>query len=258
MTEEKRFEEILGELGALMLHLELFSFRVLLIGGQVLALESRQRGGTGVISIATDTGTMVDRGFSFEPDLLIDLDGTGPTDDQLPRILEQRGYKMLNRGFRWSKDLPGGPMRLDLFAPSEDVTSADLPMHMTLLPDSRLALRRRQRVELTIGGKTVGIHLPDAAGFLAMKERAKREQRPEKAKDSFDMFAYVKLVGPETVRASLQQASDVDPLLRDRLRQLFKDVSAPGPQDVITYAASLDTDEQELLAQAAVDLFAEL
>ncbi|RKH32550.1 hypothetical protein D7Y13_12660 [Corallococcus praedator] len=258
MTEKERFDEILGELGELTLHLERYGFQVLLIGGQVLAMESIQRGGTGVIAIETDTGTVVERGFSFESDLLIDINGNGGMDNELPTILAQRGYAKRNRTFRWSKDLPGGPMDFDLFAPIEDVEPLTLPTTMTLLPDARLALRRKRRLELTIEGKSVGIHLPDATGFLAMKERAKRQHRPDATKDSFDMFAYVKLVGSETVRASLRQAGEEGRALRNRLLTLFWNASAPGPQDVINFATSLELDEKELLAQAAVDLFAEL
>ena len=256
MTEEERFEEILGELSELLLDLGDLSSCVLLIGGQVLALQSLQQGGTGVISIQTDTGTVVERGFSFEPDLLFDMDGTEFMAERLPEVLKERGYTR-TREFRWSKALPGGRMDIDLFAPT-DIEATALPTPMTPLKDARLALRRKQPVTLTVGGKPLRILLPDAAGFLAMKERAKREQRPEKTKDSFDMFAYVKLVGPAAVRASLQQAGEEGRALRGRLLALFWNAAAPGVQDVIAYAASLDPEEQQLLAQAAVDLFAEL
>ncbi|WP_375755243.1 hypothetical protein [Corallococcus exercitus] len=255
MTDEERFDEILGELGELMLDLGDLSSRVMLIGGQVLALESRQRGGTGVISIETDTGIVVERGFSYEPDLLFDLDGADFMAERLPDVLKQRGYAR-TREFRWSKTLPGGQMDVDLFRP-EDVEPDELPTRMTPLPDARVALRRSHPVVL-VEGKPPRILLPDAVGFLTMKERAKREQRPDKTKDSFDMFAYVKLVGTQTVRASLQQAGEVGQALRDRLLSLFWNTEAPGPRDVIAYAASLEKEEQALLAQAAVDLFAEL
>jgi hypothetical protein len=255
MTDEERFDEILGELGELMLDLGDLSSRIMLIGGQVLALESRQRGGTGVISIETDTGIVVERGFSFEPDLLFDVDGSDFMAERLPQVLRQRGYAR-SRHFRWSKPLPGGQMDLDLFAP-KDVAPDELPTGMTPLPDARLALRRGHAVVL-LEGKPLRILLPDAMGFLTMKERAKRELRPDKTKDSFDLFAYVKLVGPQAVRASLRQAGEEGRALRTRLLHLFWSTEAPGPRDVIRYAGSLDPDEQALLAQAAVDLFAEL
>lgn len=48
MDEElQQFEAVLRELGELMLDLGDLSSRVVLIGGQVLALESRRRGGLG-------------------------------------------------------------------------------------------------------------------------------------------------------------------------------------------------------------------
>ncbi|NOK11400.1 hypothetical protein [Corallococcus exercitus] len=255
MTDEERFDEILRELSELMLDLGDLANRTMLIGGQVLALESRHRGGTGVIAIETATGIVVERGFSYEPDLLFDLDGADIMAERLPEVLRQRGYAR-TREFRWSKSLPGGQMDLDLFAP-KDVDPDELPTRMTPLPDARLALRRSHAVVL-VEGKPLRILLPDAVGFLAMKERAKREQRPDKTKDSFDMFAYVKLVGPQSVRTSLQQSGEVGRALRDRLLSLFWNTEAPGPRDVIAYAASLEKEEQELLAQAAVDLFAEL
>lgn len=256
MTDDERFEEILRELGALLLDLGDLSTRAVLIGGQVLALESRQRGGTGVIAIKTDTGTEVDRGFSYEPDLLFDLDGTEFMAERLPQVLQQRGYRR-TREFRWSKELDGGEMHLDLFAPA-DVERSQLPTAMTPLPDARLALRRSQPVALTIGDTPLRILLPDAVGFLAMKVRAKLEQRPAVHKDSFDIFAYVKLVGAKVVRDALEQAGQDGRVLRGKLLQLFWNASAPGVRDVMAYASSLETAEKELLAQAAVDLFAEL
>ncbi|WP_375742492.1 hypothetical protein NR800_26010 [Corallococcus interemptor] len=255
MTDEERFDEILGELGELMLDLGDLSSRIMLIGGQVLALESRQRGGSGVISIETDTGIVIERGFSYEPDLLFDVDGSDFMAERLPDVLRHRGYAR-TRHFRWSKTLPGGQMDVDLFVP-KDVDPNELPTGMTPLPDARLALRRGHAVVL-VAGKPLRILLPDATGFLTMKERAKRELRLDKTKDSFDIFAYVKLVGPQAVRDSLQQAGEEGRTLRNRLLQLFWNTEAPGPRDVIRYAASLDADEQALLAQAAVDLFSEL
>nr|WP_254627838.1 hypothetical protein [Myxococcus sp. CA040A] len=244
-------------MGELLLDLGDLAYRVMLIGGQVLALESRLRGGTGVIFVETDTGVGVDRGFSFEPDLLFDMDGSEFMAERLPEVLHQRGFKRV-RDFRWSKVMPSGQdMDLDLFAP-DDVEVSELPTRMTPLPDSRVALRRSQRVSLRVGGKSLAILLPDAAGFLSMKERAKREQRPEKTKDCFDMFVYVKLVGTEAVRASLQAAGEDGRALRDRLLTLFWNAHSKGVQDVLTYAASHEDEERALLAQAVVDLFAEL
>jgi hypothetical protein len=256
VTEQQRFEEVLRELGELLLALGDLSSRTVLIGGQVLALESRLRGGSGVIAVETDAGPVVDRGFSFEPDLLFDMDGGEFMDERLPQVLQARGYKRIHRQHRWSKELVGGPMHLDLFAPAH-AEPAELPTPMTLVPDARVVLRGAHRVELTIGDTPLRIALPNAAGFLAMKVRAKQDQRPNETKDSFDIFAYVKLVGPVEVLASLAQAGAEGRMIRARLVDLFRDTSAPGVQDVVEYASSLEAQEQELLAQAAVDLFSD-
>ena len=146
MTEEERFEEILRELGELLLQLGDLSWSVVLIGGQVLAVESLRQGGTGVIAVTTDTGVVIERGFSHEPDRLFDMDGTELAAERLPEVLKLRGYKR-TRGFRWSKLLSGGWMHLDLFAPA-GVDQEQLPTGMTLLPDARLALRGSQPVSL--------------------------------------------------------------------------------------------------------------
>jgi hypothetical protein len=128
---------------------------------------------------------------------------------------------------------------------------------MTLLPDARLVLRRPQRVELSIGDTPLRIAIPDAVGFLAMKTRAKLEQRPQLNKDSFDIFAYVKLVGPEVVLQALSQAGPEGWEIRKKLLGLFYARSSPGVQDVLAFANTLEPAQQELLAQSVVDLFAD-
>lgn len=149
-------------------------------------------------------------------------------------------------------------MHLDLFAPKDaDVDLQDLPTFMTPLPDARLVLRLSQPVSLSVGGTPLNIRLPEPVAFLAMKVRAKLEQRPLANKDSFDIFAYVKLIGPAEVSASLAQAGQDGQVLRDKLKNLFWNSSAPGVQDVMAYATSLEQEEKELLAQAVVDLFSE-
>lgn len=262
MTEDEKFEAILRELGELLIDLESLGSKIVLIGGQVLALESLKRGGSGVIAIETDTGVVVDRGFSYEPDLLFDMDGTEFMAGRLPEILRLRGYERLQgnqeqRDFRWTKSFKGMEMHLDLFAPA-GVEKELLPTSMTLLPDARLALRRSQRVAVTVGGTELSIPLPDTVAFLTMKERAKREQRPKETRDSFDIFAYIKVVGLEEVKASLEQAGEEGRMLRARLVDLFWDVSADGVKDVVASAISLEEEEKQQLAQAVVDLFLEL
>jgi len=256
MTDEERFDEILEELRALLLDLGDLSSKVMLIGGQVLALESRLRGGTGVIAVATNTGTLVERGYSYEPDLLFDLDGTEFMAERLPEVLRLRGYSR-TRTFRWSKDLPGGRMDLDLFAPG-DVDAEALPTQMTGLPEARFALRKCRPVALSVGKSSLRILLPDAAGFLSMKERATSLRRPPNPKDCFDIYAYVSMVGLDQVKMSLGDAGEDGRALRERLRALFDAPSSRGVLDVLASAASLEDAEKRLLAQGVVDLFAEL
>lgn len=255
MDELEQFEAVLQELGALMLDLGDLAANVVLIGGQALALESRRRGRTGVISVETDTGEVVTRGFTYEPDLLFDLDGTEFMAGRLPEILKERDYERV-RQFRWSKPLGDTVVQIDLFAP-EDVEPGDLPTPMTPLPDSSLVLRRRQRVDLSIGDTPLRIAIPDAVGFLAMKTRAKLQIRPDKNKDSFDIFTYVKLVGPETVLDALRGAGPEGREIQRKLLELFYSRSSPGVRDVVAYADTLEPEQQELVAQSVVDLFAE-
>ncbi|ADO67932.1 hypothetical protein [Stigmatella aurantiaca] len=128
---------------------------------------------------------------------------------------------------------------------------------MTPLPDAWLALKRKRGIELRVGNVPLRLSVPDAAGFLAMKIRAKLEQRPEKTKDCFDIFAYVKLMGVKTVLSSLAQAGQEGRLIQAQLVDLFREPSSPGVRDVLDYAGSLEPTEQELLAQAVVDLFSD-
>jgi len=256
MDELEQFEAVLQELGELMLDLGDLASSVVLIGGQVLALEARQRGRSGIIEVETDTGDVVPRGFTLEPDLLFDLDGSEFTAGRLPEILRHRGYQRVLRGFRWSKSLGETFIHLDLFAP-EGVEPGDLPTFMTPLPDASLVLRRRKRIELSVGGRALRIAIPDAVGFLAMKTRAKFELRPEETKDSFDIFAYVKLVGTGAVLEALRQAGQEGRDIHKKLLALFYDRTSSGVRDVVTYASTLEPEQQELLAQAVVDLFAE-
>ncbi|SEU21532.1 hypothetical protein [Stigmatella erecta] len=256
MTEFEQFEAVLGELAELLLDLGDLASQVVLIGGQVLALESRLQGGTGTITLKTRTGIEVDRGFSFEPDLLFELEGDEFAAERLPEVLRGRGYQQV-REFRWSKPLAGGAqMALDLFS-MPGVEREALPVPMTVLPDARLALKFKHRIEFMVGAVPLRLSVPDAAGFLAMKVRAKLEQRPRETKDCFDLFAYTMLMGTKTVLSSLAQAGQEGRLIQAKLVDLFREPSAPGVRDVLDYASSLEPAEQELLAQAVVDLFSE-
>lgn len=254
--EQQQFEAILKELGELMLDLGDLSQRIVLIGGQALALQAQAQRGTGLIAVETETGEVVERGYTFEPDLLIDLEGAEFTAERLPDILQQRGYQR-HRDFRWSKPLGTTIVFIDLFAPPELEPEA-LPTSMTRLPDARLVLKRAQHIELTVGDTRLRIAIPDAVGFLTMKVRAKLEQRPKESKDSFDIFTYVKLVGPQKVSESLQNAGPEGQELRQKLLALFWNDLSPGVLDVVAYASTLEPEQKELLVQSVVDLFAEL
>jgi len=151
---QQQFEAVLKELGELMLALGDLSQRVVLIGGQALALQAQAQRGTGLIAVETETGEVVERGYTFEPDLLIDLEGAEFMAERLPDILRQRGYQR-HREFRWSRSLGTTMVFLDLFAPPELEPDA-LPTSMTRLPDARLVLMRAQHIELTVGAPSSG------------------------------------------------------------------------------------------------------
>jgi hypothetical protein len=253
--EQQQFEVVLKELGELMLDLGDLSQRIVLIGGQALALQAQAQRGTGLIAVETETGEVVERGYTFEPDLLIDLEGAEFTAERLPDILRQRGYQRY-RDFRWSKPLGTTTVFLDLFAPPELEPDA-LPTAMTRLPDARLVLKRAQHIELIVGETRLRIAIPDAVGFLTMKVRAKLEQRPNERKDSFDIFTYVRLVGPQKVSESLQKAGPEGQELRNKLLALFWNESSPGVLDVVAYASTFEPEQKELLVRSVVDLFAE-
>jgi hypothetical protein len=251
--EQQQFEAILKELGELMLALGDLSQRIVLIGGQVIALQSQIHRGTGLIGVETETGEVVQRGYTFEPDLLFDLEDAEFMAERLPDILRQRGYQR-SRDFRWSKPLDTTTIHLDLFA-SPEVDNDTLPVSMTRLPDARLVLRRTQRIELTVGNTPLRIAIPDAVGFLTMKVTAKEKRKGPK--DSFDIFTYVKMVGPRKVSESLQKAGPEGQELKKKLLALFWDDSAPGVQDVVAYASTLEPEQKELLVRSVVDLFTE-
>ncbi len=127
---------------------------------------------------------------------------------------------------------------------------------MTPLRDSRLVLHRRQPFQLKVGGTVLSLALPSIAGFIAMKLRAKLELRPEVTKDSFDLVAYVSMIGAVEVVKALS-ADREGRRLQAQLVDLFRSKDAPGVVDVLAYAGALEPMEQELLAAAVVELFSE-
>jgi hypothetical protein len=260
VTESEHFEVVLHELACFLLDLGDLASRVLLIGGQVLALESLRRRGTALLEVQTETGIALNRGFTMEPDLLLDLDEDTFQSERLTEVLRLRGYQR-TREFRWARRIDVNSewvtIEMDLFAPPQ-VPRDVLPTRMTRLPDAGLALRRPRRIDVSVGGAPLRISVPDAAAFLAMKVRAKCEQRPTESKDCFDMFAYVTLVGTTEVRASLTEAGEIGEWVRKKLVEIFYDTKASGVEDVAQFAVGLSPDEEALLRQGVVDLFADL
>lgn len=252
MNDAERLELVLEELRELLHDLADLAEHVVLVGGQVLAVESRARGGDGVIKVETGTGVCIDRGYSFEPDLVFDTDAAGARSEMLTDVLRARGYQRV-RQFRWSKDVGNLAVLVDLFVP-ENADSVYLPTGMTALPGGSLALARPRRVVLSVTGGDLRIALPDPRGFVATKLEAKLRLRPAERKDSFDIYAYVKLRGAGEVIAALAGAEGRR--LAAELRELFADEHAPGVQDVLAYAGNLSPEERALVVRDVIDLFA--
>lgn len=225
----------------------------MLVGGQVPALLGRDMRGTAVVTVETDSGVRVDRPYSFEPDLLFDAEAAGFQSDRFTLVLHDCGYRRVTT-WRYAKSVGGIVIELDVFAPPE---FGETP-HPTgqELPRGDVALLRPECLEVRTRAGLVEVAIPSATAFLAMKLEAKLRLRPAETKDSFDLFAYVQLVSPEAVTASLQEHGDEGTRVRKELRQLFDHVGSPGVQDVLAFAAHLEPLERELLAQAVVDTMA--
>ncbi|MGA9525309.1 MAG: hypothetical protein WBV82_27870 [Myxococcaceae bacterium] len=148
-------------------------------------------------------------------------------------------------------------LHLDLFAPA-GVSPEALPTAMTPLPDASLATRYRVPIEVQVGEQVLRINVPEPIAFVAMKTTAKRVQRPTEQKDCFDLYAYVKLLGPEVVNASLDDAGPEGQRLRRELRILFWDLDSPGTRDVVAASQLQEVYERQLLARAVVDLMVEI
>jgi hypothetical protein len=61
-TDATRFEVVLEELRRLVKEFNRIGVGVILVGGQALAAEQRESGGSGVIMVRTETGLSVERG----------------------------------------------------------------------------------------------------------------------------------------------------------------------------------------------------
>jgi len=253
--EAARFEVVLDELRVIMVELRRIGVHAVLVGGQVLAVERRENGGTGVVEVRTPTDVAVNRGFSLEPDLLIDADQAGERVHALGDALRNCNFKRVNTA-RWYKKTHAGDVFLDIFIPAE----AD-PMNdpgAVRLPQGEAALLKPRNVKLQLKNGILEIDVPDPVGFLAMKLEAKLRLRPTETKDSFDIYAYVAMKGAQLVAKAIQDDHFLGADLKAKLQQLFGDINAPGVTDVLTFAGGLAAEERDLLARAAVDLFAEI
>lgn len=258
MNDEERFQLVLTELRQLLIELETAGLRehVVLIGGQVVALRSLADGGNGTIRISTNTGIVVDRGFSFEPDLLFDVDAASDHLESLTEILRRCGFGRTSRSHRWEKKTGTIPIELDLFVPP-DTDAASLPTTMTEVPGGDVAIARAEFVTVPTEKGPLHIAIPDAVGFLRMKLDAKLRLRPKQTRDCFDIFAYVSLVGVDVVRKALDQSARDAAQIRSELLQLFGEVNSAGVRDVVA-SSTLEHDESELLARAVVERLREL
>jgi hypothetical protein len=249
MTDEERFRLALAELQSLFSKLYGHEVHAVLIGGQVLALELLARGQSGELAVETRTGIKVSRGYTLEADLLFDLDRL-PDADDLPLRLRAAGFEPA-RDFRWAKNSGDFKFSVDLFRPPGATEEA--PCGMTEAADGGFALNHNHSIQLDVGGRPLSILVPDGPAFIAMKLAA-RHRRTE-PKDAFDLYAYLRLMGVDTLRTGLARPELAE--LREELRGLFGLRTAAGVRDVLSYA-KLQGEEAELLAQAVVDEFASL
>lgn len=248
-----RFEAVLEELRRLVNEFARIGVEVVLVGGQALAAEQWESGGSGVIMVRTETGLLIERGYSLEPDLLIDVSRLAERVDAIGDVMRNCGFERA-RTARWSKS--AGTVAVDIFIP-EDAEAWDDP-GATRLPKGAVALLKPRLVQLRLQGGTLEILVPDPVGFLAMKLEAKQRLRPAMTKDSFDMYAYVSMKGIDTIAKAILADSHDGPALTTGLASLFGDEAAPGVRDVLAYADGYDSAEQALIARAVVDLFQQL
>lgn len=250
-----RFDAVLDELRVLMNDFIAIGIRVVLVGGQVLAVEQKEIGGTGVIEVRTPTNVVVTRGFSLEPDLLIDVDEAANRVDAIGDAFRRCGFKRVKTG-RWCKQTHMGDVLVDIFIPA-DADKLNDPGAVRL-PHGETALLKPRRVRVHLARGILEIDVPDPVGFLAMKLEAKLRLRPTETRDSFDMYAYVAMKGARVVAKAIQEGRFIGADLQAKLKSLFGTTDSPGVTDVLTFAAGLSTDEHELLGRAVVDLFAEI
>jgi hypothetical protein len=210
------------------------------------------RGESGKILVETQTGIVITRGYSMEPDVLFDLAECDAFVDLLPTTLRELGYNRV-RDFRWSKRVGAVDVSIDLFHAGD----VEAPTGMTVLPSADQALGHRDKVKLTVMGEGLELAIPNPAAFVAMRVEAKRTLRPSDNRDCFDLYTYLVLKTPRVVAESLTRWDWSRALIAD-LRELFGFVEAAGVRDVLDYAGTLEPAERALVARDVVDRFNEL
>jgi hypothetical protein len=252
MNDDERFERVLTELGRLLGAMGDLARHVVLIGGQVPSLLARQRQGRGPLQVRTQTGVTITRPFSLEPDLLFDVANSGFLADRLPEVLRAQGFERTDRSYRWRKIVDGLSVEIDLFAPPD----TEPPTPMTRLSSADLVLCRPDRLRLATAEGSFEIAVPSAAAYLATKLEARtlRSNPRDRWKDSFDLYAYVWLVGTQGIDQALDRLREGRDL-REALVKLFGTPKSEGTLEVVEFAGSLSSEEGELLARAVADLF---
>ncbi|SRR6266568_6345081 len=255
MTEAERFEVVLDELGSLLSSLG-WLCDVVLIGGQALAVEQVAAGEDPALQVETDTGQRIVRGYSFDPDLLIE-----PVDpeqsarwDELPQVLRDAGYGRGGRTFQWEKQIGDVYVRLDLFTPKG---APQPPTDMTPLPRGEEVLARATEVRLRVGARDVKIKTPSVLDFVLLKLDATTIRRPRNPKDAFDLYAYVRKKTPIVVGQALARAREQDEALA-RLHELFGRDDSIGVLDVLRFAPTLEGSDKLLVIKDVLRSFAEL
>ncbi len=253
MTEAERFSVILDELGALLVKLGYYSENIVLIGGQALAAEQVAAGEDPILQVQTDTGQTIDRGYSFDPDLLIEpLDPAESSQwDELPQLLRNAGYARTPRSFRWEKQVGEVYVRVDLFMPAGH---PEPPTMMTPLPRGDKVLSRSQSMWLSVGGKGFSLRTPSIIDFVLMKLDARGLRHKVNPKDAFDLYAYVRKKTPEEVGRAIAGAPERDEALR-RLKELFGLTDSVGVLEVLEFASTLDEGDRALVARDVVRTF---
>jgi hypothetical protein len=255
MTDRERFEVILEEVGSLLDRIG-WLCDVVLIGAQALAAEQVAAGEDPLLQVETDTGQRIVRGYSLEPDLLIDT--VDPEEsarwDEFPEILRSCGYQRGGRAFQWEKQIGDVYVRLDLFRPEGTPTQAT---PMTELPRGDRVLARASELRFRVRARDVKLKTPNAVDFVLMKLDAMRIRGPKNPKDAFDLYAYVRKKTPAAVGELIAAARERDEALQ-RLHEVFADENAPGILDVLSFAGSLEGIDRELVVRDVVRTFAEL